>query len=290
MNENLHPFYHHSGKFGVHGPLLAILAAIVVGYPLGIIYAYLIKWIPFIYLNFFIAVGYGLAFGFIAMPLLRFARVRNTPIALLTGLGTGLCAVYLSWNGYAHAMVTGAPVLLTPTQLGRFMKILYDNGSWSIGFGSNAPVTGVLLAIFWLAEAGIIVGGSMLLSFGAVAQIPFCETHECWLNEEKKIDKLDAFILPDHIAALKAGSIEPLEHAVPRVPAAGRFSRLTLRHSAKCEEFCTLSIENVTVTLDKNGKSRETTQPVIANLLLPKTMLDYLEKFEHATAKAVPSV
>jgi hypothetical protein len=290
MNENLHPFYRHSGKFGVHGPLLAIIAAIVAGYPLGIIYSYLIKWIPFIYLNFFITVGYGLIFGFITMPLLRFARVRNGAIALLTGLAVGLCASYLSWNGYAHAMVKDVPALLTPAQILRFMKILYENGSWGIGFGSSAPVTGVLLALIWLVEAGIIIGASALLSFVAVAHIPFCETHACWLNEEKKIEKLDAFVLPDHVAALKAGNIEPLEQATPRVPASGRFSRLILRHSSKCEEFCTLSIANVTVSMDKNGKPQEKTETIITNLLLPKTLLDYLAKFEHATAKVTAGV
>ena len=111
MNENYHPFYKHSGKFGVHGPLLALLAAVVAGYPLGIIYAYLIKWIPFIYLNLFITAGYGLAFGFMTMALLKFAKVRNSSIALLTGLAVGLCAAYLSWNGFLHAMAKEPPAL-----------------------------------------------------------------------------------------------------------------------------------------------------------------------------------
>jgi hypothetical protein len=57
MNEEQYTFYRHSGKFGIHGPVLAIVAAVVAGYPLGILYAYLVKWIPFIYLNFFITIG-----------------------------------------------------------------------------------------------------------------------------------------------------------------------------------------------------------------------------------------
>src|SRR5436190_7466286 len=112
MNENYHPFYRHSGKFGIHGPLLAILAALIVGYPLGIAYAYLIKWIPFIYLNFLITTGYGLAFGFVTMLLLQFAKVRNGIVALLTGLAVGFCAWYLSWNGFVHAMVENSPRLI----------------------------------------------------------------------------------------------------------------------------------------------------------------------------------
>lgn len=290
MNENYHPFYKHSGKFGVHGPLLAVLAAVVVGYPLGILYAYLVKWIPFIYLNFFITVGYGLAFGFMTVPLLKFAKVRNGIIALLTGLAVGLCAAYFSWNGFLHAVAKEPPALISFAQLSRLMKYLYENGSWGIGFSSSSPVTGIVLAIVWLVEAGIIIGASVLLAYGAVASTPFSERDECWLNEEKKIDKLDAFVLPDHIAALKAGNIAPLEEARPRLPASGSFARLTIRHSSKCEEFCTLSIENVSLTPDKDGKMQEKTATIMTNLLVPKTMFDYLARFEHASARPVSGI
>ncbi len=286
MNENIHSFYRHSGKFGIHGPVLAVLAAVVVGYPLGILYAYLVKWIPFVYLNLFITIGYGFAFGLMTAPLLKFAKVRNGPVALLTGLAVGFCASYLSWNGYVHAMIDDAPVLLVPGQLWRLMKFLYENGSWGIGFSSNSPVTGIPLAVVWLAEAGIIIGISTVVAYNAVAKIPFCERHECWLDEEKKIDKLDAFVLPDQIAAFRAGNIAPLEQARPRVPASGSFARLILRHSARCEEYCALSIENVSVSVDKDGKQKEKTEPVMTNLLVPKTMFDYLAQFEHASAKA----
>ena len=207
MNENFHPFYRHSGKFGVHGPLLAILAALIVGYPLGIVYAYLVKWIPFIYLNFFITVGYGLAFGFMTVPLLKFAKVRSGIIALLTGLIVGLCAWYFNWNGFLHAMAKEPPALISAAQLSRLMKYLYENGSWGIGFSSNSPVTGIVLAIVWVVEAGVIIGASTLLAFAAVANTPFSERDNCWLDEEKTIEKLDAFVLPDQIAAFKAGNI-----------------------------------------------------------------------------------
>jgi hypothetical protein len=287
MNENYHSFYQHSGKFGFHGPLLAILAAVGAGYPLGILYAYLIKWIPFIYLNFFITVGYGLVFGFMTGPLLKFAKVRSGVIALLTGLAVGLGASYLSWNGFVQAMVKESPALITPGQGLEIMKFLYENGSWGIGFSSSSPITGIPLAIVWLAEAGIIIGLITLLAYGAVARTPFCEQHECWLDEEKTIDKLDAFRLPDHIAALQAGNIAPLEQARPRVPASGSFARLTLRHSARCDDFCTLSIENVSVSLDEDGKQKEETESIMTNLLVPKTMFEYLAQFEHASARPV---
>lgn len=286
MNANCHPFYSHSGKFGLHGPVLALTAGGVAAWPLGLAYAYLIKWIPFIYLNFLITAGYGFAFGMLASMLLKIGKVRNVPIALLCGIGVGVLAWYGSWNGSVHALVESAPWFLTPSQIFKVMGLLYDKGSWGIGFSSQTAVTGVPLAIVWLIEGGVIVGLSAIICCGAIANTPFCELHGCWLDEEKKMDKLDAFTHPDHIAAFQAGDIAPLDLAQPRVPASGKFARLTLKHSASCDDYCALSIANVTVTLDKDGKAQEEAQELMTDLWVPKSMFEYLSQFDRPTAKA----
>lgn len=291
MSSNIHPFYSHSGKFGVHGPLLAVIAGVVAGYPLGIVYSYLIKWIPFIYLNCLITVGYGFAFGLLTHVILKFAKVRNRSVALLTGLVVGLIALYGSWNGCAKALAGDkVPALLMPDQMVRFMKILNENGSWGIGFSSSSPVTGILLALFWLAEAVTIVGLTTFISYNMTAETPFCETHECWLDKEKKIDKLDAFVQPEHLAAFQAGDISPLDKAQPRVPASGRFARLSLKHSDQCHDFCTLSISNVTITIDRKGNPKENAVVILRQLQVPKSMLENLQRLDPISATAPATV
>lgn len=286
MTPNCHPFYKHSGKFGIHGPLLALSAGAGAALPLGLAYSYLIKWIPFIYLNFLLTAGYGFIFGWLTSVLLKFGKVRNNPVALLCSIGVGLLAWYGSWIGCVRALVNGAPWLLTPGQIIRVMQVLLQEGSWGIGLTSHEPVTGIPLAIVWLAEAGFIVGICTAVGFGSVCRMPFCETHECWLDEEKKIDKLDVFVRPEDIAAFQSGDIAPLEEARPRVPASGQFARLTLKYSSRCEDYCAFSIANVTVTPDKDGKMKEKATELMTNLWVPKTMFDYLARFEHATARA----
>jgi hypothetical protein len=286
MNSNCHPFYAHSGKFGFHGPVLALAAGAAAAWPLGLAYAYLIKWIPFIYLNFLITAGYGFAFGMLASWFLKIGKVRNGPIALLCGIGVGGLAWYGSWNGCVHALIQSGPWFLTPRQILKVMGLLYDQGTWGIGLSSQTPVAGVLLAIVWLVEGAVIVSLSTIIGYGSIANTPFCELHGCWLDEEKKMDKLDAFTHPDHITAFKAGDIAPLDLAQPRVPASGGFARLTLKHSSRCDDYCALSIANVTLTLDKDGKPQEQEERLITNLWVPKTMFSYLSQFDHPTAKA----
>src|SRR5260221_5516678 len=96
MNTETFQVYRHSGKFGVHGPLLALVAALVAGFPLGFAYAYLVKWIPIVYVNFFATIGYGVLFGFLSGWLMKFGKVRNTAVASLTGMLAGAIAPYIS--------------------------------------------------------------------------------------------------------------------------------------------------------------------------------------------------
>src|SRR6185503_19534423 len=141
MLEETFPAYRHSGKYGLHGPVLTLIASVVVGFPLGLAYAYFTRWIPIIYLTFLATVGYGFAFGLLATWLLKYARVRNTMVAALCGLLAGGIGLYFAWNGHLHAVFKGAPWLWTPGEIIAGMKQLYDEGSWALRHGDN--VTGI---------------------------------------------------------------------------------------------------------------------------------------------------
>lgn len=80
MPADLLESYRHSGKFNPAG-VIAAPAAAVLGVPLGLAYAYLLHWIPFIYINFFLTLGYGFAFGWVTTRVLKATQVRNVPVA-----------------------------------------------------------------------------------------------------------------------------------------------------------------------------------------------------------------
>lgn len=114
-----------------------------------------------------------------------------------------------------------------------------------------------------------------------ISDLPFCEKNQCWLDEEKKIDTLEAFNDPEHQAAFKRGDLGPLIQAKPRTPNAAAFGRLTLKHSPRCDAFCTVRIENVTLKTDKNGNKAESKTELTRNLVLPQSMLALITKFEN---------
>lgn len=279
--------YRHSGKFNAPGLVLSLVAAAAVGFPLGLAYAYLIRWIPFIYVNFLVTLGYGFAFGFMTTWILKASQVRNTALAGLTGLMVGVIAFYCEWSGSLHALFDEAPWFFRPDQVVRGMQILYEEGSW--GLRSSGNVTGIPLAIVWLIEGGIIVGLSAGLPWSFVRDTPFCEKSKVWLDEEKKIDTLESFTDAGQLAALKSGDLMPLTAAKPKADNAAVFTRLLLKRSPNCKTFCTVRVQDVTVSIDNEGKVKEKTEDHTADLILPASMFDLVVKFEEfkpATAAA----
>lgn len=270
--------YRHSGKFNAAGPVLCVVVAAIAGIPLGLAYSYLIRWVPFIYVNFLATLGYGFAFGWMTTRILKFTHVRNTVLAALTGLAAGLVALYGEWSGHIHTLFEDAPWFFGPDQIMRGMEYLYANGSW--GLRSSGNVTGIPLALVWLIEAGTIVGCAALLPFAFVKDTPFCEKTRCWLDEEKKIDTLETFTDDAQLAALKSGDLMPLVDARPKADNAAVFTRLLLKRSPRCPVFCTLRVQDVSISIDNDGKVKEKTEDHTGDLIIPASMFNLIAKFE----------
>jgi hypothetical protein len=278
MNSETYQCYRHSGKFGLHGLALAVIVPLAAGFPLGLLYAVLIKWIPFIYLNFFITVGYGFLFGFLTGWVLKFGKVRNNLLAGLCGVIAGVSSLYCAWNGHIHSMFEGAPLFCAPGEILNGGRYLYDHGSWALHGGDN--LTGIFLGVVWLAEALIIIGICVMVSYGMIDKTPFCERTECWLDQEKKISTLEPFTQPAQLEAFKAGDLSPLFQARAKSEGASTFGRLTIRHSPKCEEFFTVTVANVTATVDKKGTITEKSQELARNVIASKSVFDQIVKLE----------
>jgi hypothetical protein len=277
MNAETCQFYRHSGKFSPHGLALALIVPIAVGFPLGYVYACLIKWIPFIYLNVFITAGYGGVVGFLAGWMLKLGKVRNNALAALCGLLAGISGLYLGWNGHIHTCFEDAPLFCLPAEILKGMKHLYEHGSWTL---KGETITGVVLGIVWGVEALMIIGLSALMSYVMISGTPFCERTGCWLDQEKKISTMEPFTQPAQLEAFKAGDLNPLFQARAKREGASTFGRLTIKHSPKCEEFCTVTVANVTVNMNKKGKTTETTRELARDVIVSKSMFEQIVKLE----------
>ncbi len=269
--------YRHSGKFNPHGVVLPIVAAAVLGFPLGYVYAYGLRWIPFIYVNILLTFAYGFGFGWLTSRILKASHVRNTTLATLCGLGVGLIALYWEWDGHLHALFTGAPWFFRPDQIVRGMGLLYKEGSW--GF-HGTTVTGIPLALVWVVEAAIIVGVATAIPAVFVRDTPFCEQTRTWLDEEKKINTLEPLLDETAIAALRAGDLMPLANMKAKFDGAAVYTRLILKRAPARTAFCTLRVQNVSVSIESDGKIKEQTEDFTGDLILPSSMHDLIARYE----------
>ncbi len=277
MSPGASPLYKHSGRFSGTGLLLALAAPATVAFPLGYIYAYLIKYIPFIYLNFIITGGYGFASGAFTGWLLQRGKVRNNALAALAGVSAGFFALYFAWSAHIHSMFDHAPIVFYPEEILRGVNLLYQQGSWSL---HGSEVKGIPLAIVWAVEAAGIIGLSTITAYAMVSQTPFCERADCWLSKERTISGLDAFSDPTQIAAFQAGDVSSLSKAKLRTTGSATFGRLKLKYSDGCDEFCTLTVSNVTSATDSKGNVKERVKIIAGNILLPKSMLNTLGELD----------
>lgn len=268
--------YRHSRKFGAHGPLLNLLVAVAVGFPVGLIYAYITTWLPFVYLNALITVGYGALVGVVGAEIMKRCRVRNNAVAVVGALASGLVVLYFIWSAHVHVTYKGAPILSGPAAILEAMRDLYARGSWTL---KGTVVTGIPLAIVWAVESVIIVGMTTLVAATNIADTPYCEENQCWLDQEKTIDTVSAFTDPEQLSSLKQGDLRPLTQAQPKAPDALKWTRLTLKHSSKCQAFCTVRLSEVTRTV-KNGSTQDRALDLTGNLILPHSSLALLTRFE----------
>ena len=152
------------------------------------LYELLLYFIPFIFLNLLLAVGFGVAMGVPVLWAIEAAHCRNRGVALgvalLLGVG-GLAASY-GW-GYRRALSQlaskdpGTSLSQAAQELG-FGDWLQEriNDGWYI---KKNPITGAGVLAVWGIEA-VIVLGILLIGTGGGGRAPYCERCRQWTRSQ----------------------------------------------------------------------------------------------------------
>jgi len=169
-------YYTPSGKVSPMAYVYFLLATIIIFPILALIYAYAIWYIPFPYINFFIAAGFGLGIGAtVNFLVVKYGKVRSYGIALLFGLIGALFAMYFHWAiwvdlvmnigetygtdriGIATSNIKMGQVFTLVTNPGPLFGIIGEInnvGTWGL---KGSVVSGTPLTVIWVIEALIIL-------------------------------------------------------------------------------------------------------------------------------------
>jgi len=284
-------FYRHSNKAPIMGLLLIGIAGFIAVPILGLIYGYLLRYIPFIYINFFIVLGYAYAVSFVISKVAKFGKIRNMFLVGLAGFFFGLLADYIGWVSWIAAMI-GDPTYLIgfffPFDVFAIIGEIAKEGAWSL---SGITPTGGFLYFIWFVEACMVVGGTTYLSVIALSETPFCEDSDIWADKKTM---LGAFAPVSNIQQFKAavtqGSFAPFTELKPSQPGSRHFTLLETYECEQCKSFFVLNVKNVVVTINNKGKAETKIKPIVSNLIVTPTTLASLRRLaEVKPPEALPN-
>ncbi len=285
-------YYRPSGKFSPTSFILFIGLCLTAFPLLGLIYAYAIWYIPFIYINFLIAGGFGFLVGWlINFLVVGKGKVRNTPLAIGLGLLGGLIALYFHWAvwvdlvinagesygnsriGVTTSNINAFEVFNLAAQPGVLFSLIgeiNEFGTWGI---RTSSVSGTFLSVIWVLELLIVVGIATLIPIGG-AQKPFCEIENQWFTEQQ----LTPFNLIENAQKLVEDIAKMNETAFDNL---GKISNLeqdhsvfTLYTSGKNQNY--LSIENKVAEVNKKGETEFKIDEFVSYILINDSLKEKL--------------
>lgn len=275
-------YYQPSNKMPLGGVLTTLLGGLLAAVPLALAYVYLTWYVPLVYFNVCFTAILGGAVGAVVHRLARRGHLRSRGGVAWLALLVGLATVYLQWAMYLTLVMnatgsgsdtstsfeagTCGALLLNPAAMGKMMRLLSADGTWSV---LGVQPSGTFLWLIWLAEAAAIV--LIALTYGAdrVAG-PYSEAARAWASEEKLPQLLAP--QPDLAAtraALEAGRFEQvLQPAASHDATPGELWQLRL-HRVPGDDSCHyLSLDKLTRKLDKKGQPETSTDPLIQHLAI----------------------
>ncbi|MDB5270646.1 MAG: hypothetical protein JWP58_3686 [Hymenobacter sp.] len=296
-------YYQPSNKMPLGGVLLFLLGGVLAAAVLALVYIYAIWYIPFVYINFFICLGFGVVLGGILMLLARAGKLRSPRGVAGLAVVVGLAAIYLEWSVYLtllfNSETTGTgreadtstsfsaglflDVLTHPAAMWAAIGKINATGTWTL---KGATPSGAFLWVVWAVELVIILGGAYLLA-RSQADEPFSELANEWADEETLAHPLAyAHDAAQTRTALETGQFRTLlPHAAPAGP--DPFARLKLHRVANDPGCQYLTLENVTPKVDDKGKASESTATVVQHLAISPAAYDELKaRFGTAPAAA----
>lgn len=263
-------YYQASGKFSLSSFIYFILTSAIVLPILALIYTYLVWYIPFIYINFFITIGFGFIVATaISLITIKKGKVRNSMLALVFGALGSVVALYFSWVIWVDLVINAGEsygnsrlgittsnikffqvleLAFNPGVLFELISEINGIGTWGL---RGATVSGTFLTVIWGIEFLIVLVISMFVTY-ITAKSPFCEIDNKWF-EEKELPAFNFIEKPEEMKAnLESSNQNSFDELQPISDIKTEsHSIFTLYFSKKGKNFLTIENKQAKVN-DKN--------------------------------------
>jgi hypothetical protein len=275
--------YQHSGTVPVLGAIQALAIGSAAAVVLGIVYTFSFYYIPYVYLNFALAMGFGAGVGWTVGWAAREGKIRNTTAAVALAVIASLVGIYAEWGAtiYALAPMTevddywkeiGLSSFLPHSILG-LMTQLFQEGSW--GLGAGPMVNGWTLLVLWFVEGGVIVGMAATTVICQIADKPFCEACNEWITGETPHFYQGNGCEPVW-TEVQNGNFDPLADTEQATGSEPTFVRIKLHVCETCTQSNYLTITRCENTVDNKGNPKLEEKDIITNLAVDETQVELI--------------
>ncbi|MBU1536407.1 hypothetical protein KKF84_13860 [Myxococcota bacterium] len=281
-------FYKHNEKFNILGPLLGLAFGTAAAFPLAFGYAYIARYIPFIYLNWIVSFGavFLVALAFVAGE--RMGKNRNRGASLISALIMSVITLYIFWAAFLHVLSKGAfsftSLLFHPKDMMRLIEALVEVGWFSL---KRARVRGLFYGILLAVEAAVYVGIFIAVWWSMLLQGVFCEGCNSWGSEEKLPFPVDQGHAPQIVAGMKTGDWSFISQLSFTSHPSTLLFEIT-RCSGNCPSFILLSLIKNDVIQGKDGPEATETY-LLKNLHITGEQLEQINSLEALFQQDAPA-
>lgn len=284
--ENL--YYKPSGKVPVGALIGSLLVGIAGAIVLAVIYIALQWFIPIVYFNVFITIGFGAGLFFVLNFCFKQWKLRNKGVAMVITLLVALIGLYAQWALFISLMYNAEGTMggdtwvkssfslegfkaffMHPSFIWEAMQGLNEVGTFTL---KKSTVSGAALWAVWAIEMAIIILTPIILTFRGITIYPFSEKDEVWMNKRvlpgrlKYVEDKDAVVntLANHDFAYVYDHLsEEEEHY--------SYARAEV-YESDTDDYQYLTVYNHQL-VDKKGKLEEKKDEVIEFLRIRRNSL-----------------
>jgi hypothetical protein len=272
-------FYRKSGKV----PFLGIILFFIIGGVgltiLGLIYGFVIFYIPFAQLGAFAVIGYAFAGSYVLTKAITIGKLRNPILIGLLVFGFSIYAEYIGWIAWIATLAKDARYLLEfffPWEVLSIILELGVEGVWSL---SGSTPKGAFLYLIWIVEALTVIGGITYLTIKSAAAMIFCEESNMWVTKKTLLGIFSPIADPRQIKLdVAQGNLSIFGQLSPATPNSSHFSLLEVYECEHCNNFRVLNLDDGVITQDRRGNMGSKTKPIIKNLLVSAAFLSNLKR------------
>ncbi|MCI0359095.1 MAG: hypothetical protein L0211_11505 [Planctomycetaceae bacterium] len=275
--------YQHSGIVPILSAIQSLAAGTTVAIVLGIVYTFSFYYIPYVYLNFLLAMGFGAGVGWVVGWMAYQGRIRNTGVTVALAVVAALVGIYFEWGTTLYALAPAAEIpeywkeaglsTYLPHAIVAMMAHLYQEGSW--GLTAGQMVKGWPLVMLWLVEAGVIVGLAATTAFAQIANKPFCEACNEWITGETPHFYQGNGSEPVW-TEVQNGNFDPLADTEQATGGEPIYMRIKLHVCETCTQSNYLTITRCENTIDDKGNPKLVENDIVTNLDVDDTQVELI--------------